>query len=288
MQPFVISIATEKKQFVKDFEKTLQNLGYQYEILGIGHIWKGWKTKMKLCRDKLATMKPNTITIVCDSYDLLFIQKPEEILKKYKKIANNKVLVGLENACPPNCDSKVPEVCNFENPYYPNYKYVNGGFIMGPAYLLLDIYQHQLDNKIEDDQIGLGSWVKNNCNKVIPDYKFEIIANALPRSENSPFRPGKVYTMSLELKIENNKIKFDESFPSVIHMVDQQGDLGVRSEKIRNHLFKNREKFGKLYYIGEDYKKACSASFYYIGYWVPCIIILLLLIVLFCNKINKF
>lgn len=283
----VLTVATPKNQFVEEFEYQLQKLGYKYKVLGEGVKWKGFETKIELYDEVLSNMNPEKIVIICDSYDLLFLEGPGVIMEKYDKIAKGKVLIGLENIsdliCRLSsiCIPRMIEKCKIENKYYSHFKYINSGFIMGKAKDLKEIFNFMKENKHKDDQLGLISWVSENCDRVVFDYHLDIIANLLPY---------KIFNVNDDIffEIEDGKIKVGESFPSVIHFPGQSMDFGYRSENLRNMLIPGRSSKPRLEYFKEEYKNMCTKdSYHYMGIWGPIILILILMIIITTSCTNS-
>lgn len=283
-EPLVVSVATKRNQFVKDFEYTVKKGGYDYMLLGLGKKWEGVVTKIHVYYDFCQKFKDqSTVAIICDSYDLLFIQDRKFLLKKYYELATNKVLLGVENCCGlPSCDPAFHNQCNLKNPYISKYKYINAGFIMGPIFLLHQIFKYQKNNGVQDDQIGLNKWASKNCDKIVLDYNLEIICNVLPQRKYCPFRFEKCLTYSLPVQIKNNIIYVGNKKAAVVHIVSLDNDLGKRSEYIRNFLIPNRNQpKNRKFYFTLMYNKICTTRFYYVGYWGPVLVVSLLILLIF-------
>lgn len=286
----VFAVATDKTILVKEFEQSLIKYNYNYEILGLGMTWSGFDLKMKLYYNALKKLPKDEIVIVCDSYDVMFVQSSKKIQERYNKLASNKVVIGLEPECYESiCDKETTKVCNIDNKKHKYYKYINSGFIMGRADLLMDIFKFQLDTNQHDDQIGLGKWVKNNCNLCYFDYDFQFVFNYLDTSVN--FKRLKIKITNDTMKIDKN-ITVDGINPCVIHMPGQSNDLGKRSEIIRTFVLPERKKLGTMYYLNLNFLRLCKKDRYYCGYWiVPVCLILLILFVLFimsCKSEDKY
>lgn len=278
----IISLATEKTKEFKEFEQTLQKNNYKYKIIGLNQPWEGFITKMNLYVKELKELKqrnPNELVIVCDSYDLLFIRKPDYLEKLYYEKANGKVIIGLENQTDflcsiisPVCDKDIIKKCNIKNPHYPDIKYINSGFIMGPVKLVLDIFSFIKINDIRDDQEGLYKWVSENCDKCYYDYHVDFILNYMPPCLIS--KPIKTSFEGHLIKVRKN------SYPCAIHMPGQYLDLGYRSEKYRNFLIPSRKNIKKIEYFKQIYGKFCSPEFSYLGYWWWVVVIFIILIII--------
>lgn len=286
----VLTIATDKNKYVQEFENSLKRLGYSYKLLGLGTKWEGFVTKMKLFTEELSKLPENEIVIICDSYDILFIQSPEYILNKYNQKARGKVVIGLENITPEFCnfsticDKNIIKQCNINNPYFLNFNYPNSGFLMGPVSILKDIYKFMIVNKHKDDQFGLFKWIENNCNKCYFDYGIDFVFNYFIKTlSNKQLGVKLLNHQKKEILVSNSKY---QSKPSCIHMPAHYLDFGFRSERIRNFLFPHRTRIKKIEYMNEMYFKTCKPEFAYFGYWWPFFIVLLFIIIITAYKLT--
>ena len=282
-EPVVLTIATHRNSYVQEYEDRLKDLGYSYKLLGMGQEWKGFEMKMELSCSELELLG-DKIVIMCDSYDLLFLQSPKKIMEKYHELAEGKLLIGLENITDEFCNFSticLPELlqkCKIKNPYFPNFKYPNAGFLMGPASILLDLYQFMKKNKFKDDQYNLFMWCMENCEKCFFDYHFDIIFTYFTETLiNNKIKVQLTTNNNQKELIVSNNRNFVK--PAVIHMPGHYLDLGVRSERIRNFYFPERQRIQKTEYFKEFYGKLCKPEFNYFGYWWWILFILFVLII---------
>lgn len=288
----IVSIATERNNYVKEFEQRLTQLKYTYKLLGLGKPWEGYISKTKWYLEFLKALNTNELIVVCDSYDLLFVRYPNELNELYNKRANGKLVVGVEPTSEavcniiPNCNTKTVKDCKITNTVYKDYKYPNSGFMMGYRDDLIDVYQFIKQQNISDDQEGLHAWLNDgNCDRCYFDTKLEFVFNYYP-PVTLIFKKDRI---NVQLIINKNKkqIKVNNTFPCVIHMQAQNLDFGKRSEKIRNFLINGRVAIPWTVYAGDMYKKACSVEVYYIGYWWWVIVIVIIALLLFKYKKYK-
>ena len=283
----VLTLATDRTNYVKEFEHTLNKLGYEYKLLGLGKKWEGFRSKMKYTVEALEQLDPNELVIVCDSYDVLFLQTPDVIENRYRNLANGKVVIGLESIHDMFCNfigiciPEVIEACNVKNPYYPEFKYINAGFMMARARDIYDIYKFMINNDFDDDQKGLFTWVMSNCSKCYFDYHLDFIFNHMPRILIEK-------NIQVDYKKNGTLLVNKGSTPCAVHIPGQYLDLGDRTESIRNFIIPNRQPIDKIEYFTQCYKKACTPEAYYIGYWWFFILIILILcIVITTQKIQE-
>lgn len=286
---YVLTVATEYNKYVKEWEKSVKNLGYNYKILGIGEKWEGFNTLITLILNELKKYKENDIIVIVDSYDLLLLEEPSKLLTKYKNKSNKKILIGSEGHCVINCYKEIVEKCNLHSKNNENYP--NTGLVIGPKKLLIDAYEYCLKHGNNDDQIGLSKYASENCDNVVLDYENDIILNYYVQNIMSP------HLININLPnviIKNNRIynETDNNYPSIIHMPYQSADFGKRSEFIRNFVFPEREKITFYEYFGDFTNHIYKALKYpvykeYVMKIVFCIL-LFLIFSYFTFKMNQF
>ncbi len=286
--PVVLTVATDRNQYVDEFCQSLENNGYIYKLLGLGEEWTGFEMKMKLYKQALSNLG-DRIVIVCDSYDILFIQNRKTILDKYHALANDKIVIGLENIKESFCNfsticiSDIVKKCNIINKKFPGFLFPNSGFLMGPASKIQDIFQYMREHKLKDDQYGLFKWVLDgNCSKCYFDtdlnFIFNYLSHTLPINSNEDVL---INNNNKEIIIKNRNNLY-ETKPAAIHIPAHYIDFGIRSESIRNYIYPNRTKQAKTKYMTEFYMKTCKPEFLgRIGYWgFPVLFLFILIVVL--------
>lgn len=177
----VISCATNETDGYNRFIKYCKIYGYKYKILGLGKKWiggdmkngKGGGQKILELFDELNSWKninnklENTLILFCDSYDVILIGSPFEIINKYK-LFKNKIVFSAEKYCWPNSNLKK---------LYPlvdsNFKYLNSGGYIGWANDILKIISNFNGLPNDDDQEFFTKEFLNNDN-IILDYNCEI------------------------------------------------------------------------------------------------------------------
>lgn len=288
MDPIVITVATSTNQYVDEFEYQVKKLGYHYFILGRGMEWKGWTMRSNLYIMKLRELSDH-IVIICDCYDLLFIQKADTLLDKYNQLATGKIVIGLENMrdmfceMSPICYDYTVKKCKIDNKFLPTYNYPNAGFIMGSANEVVKIYEFMINSNIKDDQLSLYKWIYENCDKCYFDYRADFVFNYFIKL---PFLVDK--HPNIEFLNETKEILIGGvSKPGVVHIPAQHFDLGHRSEHIRNFIISGRNQKKVIEYFKESYNKSCSEDFCYAGYWWWIILILLIIIIIVPIKYGR-
>jgi hypothetical protein len=284
----VLSIATDpNNKYVSEFVQTLVELGYDYHLLGTNKKWEGFTTKMKYFIQALKDLPLNQLVIVCDSYDVLFIEPPDVIIEKYNEKAKDKIVVGLENITrffcgfSTICDPEILTKCNIKNKMFPAFVFPNAGFLMGPAGDLLKIYQFMSDHHYKDDQYSLFQYIMQNCSKMYFDYNLDFVFNYCTPTSFFIKTPPKV-TLS---KSKRSLIVNGKATPACVHIPGHYLDFGKRSERIRNYLLPKRKGNPAGTYAVEFYGKICKPEFSYFGYWW-WILVFIFIIVLIITRLS--
>ena len=257
----VVCIATERNTFLNDWENSARQWNYDYEILGLGVEWKGFSTKQTLLLNYFDELDSHEIVCVVDSYDLIFVGPGEEIIKKYQKF-NTPIVVGGEDVCILNCH---PHTCPVNNK---DYKYVNGGCVIGNVEALIELYTYALKNSPHDDQIGIAKYMEECCNKVFVDGNQEIVAN-LRDANNIEAISGQ--------RFRHVKTK---TIPVIIHMPFVYADFGRRCNKVKQHAISHYVAPGSLTYFtgyfSHLYKHMTNPAYRPIKYAVYSIMLIIM------------
>jgi len=245
----VLTHATEKNHFVNEWEESVKKNGFEYRILGLGTKWNGFFDKINSYSEELNKIPRDTIVILCDSYDLLFIGGPDEIFEKYNKLTpEKKIVISCDKVCPSFNVSCNQELMKCFTNTKSNKNFICSGFIIGPAYLLKKVHNYLIkesnENFINDDQFVWGDYMSKHCDEIIIDTNFDICLTytIFVLSHKS---------MDKFIKLENNRIyntKY-KNYPSVVHMPMQNLYPDIRSEKIRNYFFPERKPVDHLEYF---------------------------------------
>lgn len=226
----LVCIATSRNQFLNDWETSARQWGYEYTILGLGVPWEGFSTKQTLLLQYFETLPDTAIVAIVDAYDLIMAGPPEELLQKYQTF-QTPIVVGGENECILNCH---PHRCPVN---HAEYKYVNGGCVIGTIHALSDLYEYALQHSPHDDQIGIAKYMDDHCEQVAVDGQQTLVANV--RNANNiecigggRFRHAKT-----------------QSIPVIVHMPFVYADFGQRCNKVKLHGIKHYEAPSKLMYI---------------------------------------
>ena len=192
----VISVATDKTDGYKRFERSCKIYGLPLRTLGMGQVWQGgdmnypgggWKVNLlKEGMEKLKDKK-DTIVMFTDSYDVVIAAKKEAILAQYDKFGAN-IVFGAENFCWPDASlkTKYPELKT-------GMRFLNSGGFIGPADTL---YQMLIDGgeikNTDDDQLFYNKiYLAEELNanyKIKLDHKAELFQNLNGEQDNIELR----------------------------------------------------------------------------------------------------
>lgn len=92
---YIITLATSKNNAVKNFELSCKKNNLKYKIIGLNENFLGWRWRMEKYYNELKNYKNNDVIIFCDSYDILFQESQNEILKKFKSL-NKPIVISSE------------------------------------------------------------------------------------------------------------------------------------------------------------------------------------------------
>lgn len=214
-RPIVITVSdktpTEPYYCYFDFFESLGRFGHEPKVLGYGEPYRGMMSRLKL---PLAFMRQidNRHVIICDCWDLLFLDSPEAIIERFKMFGAPIVVSAERTLFPAKVYGEYP-VGSTDS------RYLNAGFIVAERLALIDLFERlNIDNQPDDFQQDDGSWVHyseqellhyaftDKPNPIVLDYRSEIC--------QSMFRtlPGEVC-----LTVDGVVNTLTNSRPMVIH-----------------------------------------------------------------------
>ena len=215
----LVTVATHNTPELERFKESAKFYGYDYHILGLGREWVGGEAnngrlvfpgggmKVNLLKGFLSeNINPNDIILFTDSYDVVFNDTPEELVKRWESLGGGLIFTA-EKTCWP--DPKLESV-------YPNstygYKFLNSGGFIGTAGQLKSLTQTICEDA-DDDQLYYTLKFLND-EGINLDYNVDIF-----QTLNSSFNDVEV----LNGKVYNNVTK---TYPIVIHA---NGGVGPRT-----------------------------------------------------------
>lgn len=138
----VLSVGTSPNDALARFERSCHMYGHPYTILGRNTEWgggcmakgPGGGQKINLLRQELLTWSEKElerVVLFTDSYDVIFVTHPKEILEKYQRYSD-KILFSSEPSCWP--DSSLASA-------YPSPHYLNSGGFIGKGKHILSLLE---------------------------------------------------------------------------------------------------------------------------------------------------
>lgn len=119
------------------FIESLRRFGEVPTVLGMNAEWKGLMTKPFRYRDWLrAGMNKSDRLIICDAFDIIFAAHPHGIGDRCAELFGDAVVFNAEKGCWPRADLAE----HFPDPGTP-WRYLNSGFICGPANQILAMFE---------------------------------------------------------------------------------------------------------------------------------------------------
>lgn len=152
-----------------------KHFGYNYEVLGRDTAWEGFKTKIRLFKERLETVTEPYVALT-DSTDIFFCGSSFETLEKFKSL-NKDLIVGGEVNC--YCPGVKPDFETmaeyFDKIRESEHRYPNSGLIMGKTELVLQLMTLHLG--YHDDQTACFETIYNKRAQLDIDYQTKIVAN---------------------------------------------------------------------------------------------------------------
>ena len=177
----IITVCTDQNnEQLNNWENSVVDNRYDYEILGLGEKWGGWSWRTKKYIEELER-ETHHIYCLTDATDLFFVDGPDKLLDSFLSY-NTNILIGGENTC---CTGEAKlNLIKRKNimdimddiEQRSRYKYPNGGFVMGYREDLLDLLYKNKD--YFDDQEGyLMMWIKSGGKEFTIDIGVRCVGN---------------------------------------------------------------------------------------------------------------
>ncbi len=168
----LISFANQNHGGLINLKNSLVNKKWEHCVLGKGMKWEGWLTRTNAYITFLNTLDPEEIVVLCDAFDVLCLRSSDGFLESFQSLMRP-IVIGTETCCLGNC---IPPTQWWLKEYGEihqdtDYKYSNGGLIAGKAEALIKMYQWGIDQKIDDDQMAIGSYINEFPSKIWLDHK---------------------------------------------------------------------------------------------------------------------
>lgn len=155
MEPIVGVLMTSINAGGQNMINVLTKLNWKFKLLGNGEKFTGWSFRMQQYVNFLKTLHPERVAILVDAYDALAVRSPDGFLELFESF-NNDIVVGAESYCFVNCRPLTNRTQNT------SFQSVQGGCIIGKAQHLILMYEWILNENIQDDQMGIASYMNNH------------------------------------------------------------------------------------------------------------------------------
>ena len=127
----ILTVASDSNKFVEYFNKSIIQLGYKAQVLGLGQKWTGFIGKLVLLRDYLQPMRTSSEPLCyCDAYDVLFARHLPPI------VPGKIVISGESNTLGGNIGAPIQNLWGLCGESHN--KWINAGFVYGS---IQDIYE---------------------------------------------------------------------------------------------------------------------------------------------------
>lgn len=202
-----IAISLHKTDGVLRFENYCQKYGLEYRIVGEGKKWYGGDMSagtgggQKIKELSLALESiDNQLVVICDTFDLLPIAGPDEILKKFHALCKPKhILFSSEIFCwPDKYLSKSYPLVNTK------YKYLNSGSFIGYSDDIYGLIKNDNIKNNDDDQLYFTNKYLAGQN-IILDHKCELFQAINGSKDDLVLHKNRVYN------------RYTNSYPIFIH-----------------------------------------------------------------------
>ncbi len=150
--------------------------GWDPVVIGQGLPWKGWITRMTNYKDFCGSLLPEEVIVLSDAYDVLCLHGAERFEEEFKSFHCG-IIVGAETGCAGNCHAPTVWWEKFEVPASEKRKYCNGGLIAGYAGELHKMWCWIIEQKFQDDQIGIGCFTDTFPAKIKLDIGSKLFFN---------------------------------------------------------------------------------------------------------------
>lgn len=95
----LVTLSTDQNNALENWKYGASILGYKYTVLGLGMKWGGWSFRTKEYIKFIKTLPDNSLVILVDGNDILFVRGPEEVWKSFKKIGKPLIFGGEVSCC---------------------------------------------------------------------------------------------------------------------------------------------------------------------------------------------
>lgn len=179
---FVVTLSTDDSVALENWIYGVKKLGYNYTVLGLGEKWGGWPWRTKKYIEHIQTLPKESIVVVVDGNDILFVRGPRSLYRAFRKI-NKPLIFGGEPTCCTGQYTYTPfngkheEAKNGIDSMNPinRWKFPNAGCIIGYRDNVLSALDKVKTSK--DDQAGHLEQYLADANYLTIDWNHDIVGN---------------------------------------------------------------------------------------------------------------
>ena len=151
-------------------QKSADKFGYNLTIEGYGLKYTGHGLKIKNFKEFCKKQSPETVVMFVDAYDVIFVQPPEVLYKKWKELTKMQgVIFNAETNCHPDVELEGD---------YPRHEksrfiFLNSGVYMGTAENMLKILPEDIQDTYDDQRFYVDKFLNKDPN-ILLDYETEL------------------------------------------------------------------------------------------------------------------
>ena len=166
-QDYVITVATHDEGYIAYFKQSCKRHGIDPIILGQGDEWKGFGTKFQIIRDWVMTIPDDSVVLLVDCYDLIFLRPLETLFAFYRTKANK---TKAEEYIYVSTEPQLWGLSDLSKLYYGscNGSVINTGSVMAFAKVFKNMFSDPVitaklaRNELSDDQQMFNEYVQKN------------------------------------------------------------------------------------------------------------------------------
>lgn len=216
----LLFVATHNTPGVTNFIKSLDKFGYNYQRLGFGEIFGGWRWRMELYLRVMSRLCDDMFIMLTDANDVIALRRrdDEEIQRRWYKAVgcNNGFLAASYRLCCPKSCTRLDTYWDTHTKIT-NKNQVCAGQLMGYNKDIQRFYKWALASGVEDDQRALGMYMNLFPTRVYLDQR------------NTLFIAFNATRPNIGIDIQDNHIVVDEAVKSDPFFIHTPGEEQVWS-----------------------------------------------------------
>lgn len=147
----VVAVGTHSRASIQALGAHCRYFGYDFFVARHGEKWGGFQMKLEAQRTVARAVKPETMLVFVDAYDVVANNTLDELKKRYAHVAKNGEIVVQQDAeCNP--DNSYEPALRMKMPGEP-YPFINAGIVIGPARTFLEVFEAKPFDGYSDDQV---------------------------------------------------------------------------------------------------------------------------------------